>query len=165
VWREGFYREEGEQGESWRWARARASLALVNRSSQPQDVRLRMLVTPNVGGSTLVRSPLLPEPIRVERHNPLVDQRILLPPGRYDVHFESDAPRMAPPNDFREVVFEVRGLEVRRVAESGLPNPSLASGPRPAGGASGVIAFADGRADQDERAGTWWESSALSASP
>jgi phosphoglycerol transferase len=116
VWREGFYGEETDQDTSWRWARSRARLALVNRSPRSQGVSLRMLVTPNVGGSTVVRSALLPEPIRVQRHDPLVERRLLLPPGRHEVYFESDAPRLSPPNDFREVVFEVRDLRLQRVA-------------------------------------------------
>jgi phosphoglycerol transferase len=114
MWRDGFYGEERDALDSWRWARSRATLALVNRSRRAQDVRLRMLVTPNVGGTAVLRSPLFEKPIRVERNDPLVERKLMLPPGRHEIRFESDAPRLTPANDFRELAFQVRGLELQR---------------------------------------------------
>jgi phosphoglycerol transferase len=133
VWREGFSDEEGAPAESWRWGASKARMTLVNRAAYPRDFCLQMTVLPNPGGSVTIRSALFDEPVHVERNRPQVDKVLRLPPGQYDVHFDSDAPRVYPLDDFRVLVFSVRDFRVSPVARPLADSPSVAEDPRECG--------------------------------
>lgn len=44
-----------------------------------------------------------------------------LPPGRHDVGFVADAPRVYPPDDFRDLVFSVQDFRVSPVTAALVP--------------------------------------------
>jgi len=112
VWREGFSDQEDSPNLFWRWAGSDARMTLINRAAREQHVRIEMSVTPNEHGSVIIQSPLLGEPVRVERNRPHVERILRLPPGQHDIRFVSDAPRAHPPNDFRELVFGVQNFRL-----------------------------------------------------
>jgi phosphoglycerol transferase len=131
VWRDGFYDPEGTSEHTWRWARARGNIELVNRSSRAQQVHLNMTLVGNDGGHVMIDAPALSTrlDVQVTRHGERVGTTLVLPPGRYPVHFSSNAQPLYPPGDYRDLVFAVQNLALTPI-EAGVPRQvAAASGP------------------------------------
>jgi hypothetical protein len=86
-------------------------MTLVNRAAHTQNVRLEMSVVPN-DGTVTIYSPLLGEPVQVDRDSPSVDRILPLPTGQHEIRFVSDAGRGYPPTDLSQRGFVVENFRL-----------------------------------------------------
>lgn len=112
LWRDGFSDPEGTSEHPWRWGGATGRIELINRTRRTQKVRLEMTVLANGGGHVTIQSPLFQEPLNVDFHSQKVHSTLTLPPGTHPVLFASDAQRIYPPDDFRDMVFSVQNFRL-----------------------------------------------------
>jgi phosphoglycerol transferase len=113
VWQTGFSDPETGQDKSWRWCGAKGVMKLINRTSRDQQVKLDMILSADNGGNVTVESRFFNERIKVDWKGQPCSKTFTLPPGESAINFSSDARRVLPPNDFRELVFRVINFELR----------------------------------------------------
>lgn len=112
VWQTGFSDPETGQDKSWRWCAAEGKMKLINRTSRDRQVKLDMVVSADNGGNVMVKSRFFNERINVDWKGRPFSKTFTLPPGESAISFSSDARRVLPPNDFRELVFRVINFEL-----------------------------------------------------
>lgn len=112
VWLDGFSDLEAASEDVWRWGASSSRMELINSATRPQRVRLEMTVVANDGGDVTIRTPLLSQPLRVDRNGQNVRETLVLPPGKHPVDFASDARPAYPPDDFRDLVFSVQNFRL-----------------------------------------------------
>jgi phosphoglycerol transferase len=112
VWQTGFSDLEFGQDKSWRWCGSQGLMKLVNRTSRDKQVELKMILAADNGGVVEAHSSFFDEKVKVDWKGQQVSKTFTLPPGEHSVRFYSDARRILPPNDFRELVFCVINFEV-----------------------------------------------------
>lgn len=112
VWRDGFSEPDDTSEQAWRWGASSGRMELINGTSRPRTVRLEMTLASNPGGTVTVDTPLLSEPLRAGAAGENVRETLVLPPGTHQVRFSSDARRVFPPDDFRNMVFSVRNFRL-----------------------------------------------------
>jgi len=112
VWLDGFSDPEGTSEHAWRWGGSSGRMEVINSTTRPQKVRLEMTVVANDRGNVTIHTPLLSQPLRVDRNGQNVRETLVLPPGKHPVHFSSNARRAYPPDDFRDLVFSVQNFRL-----------------------------------------------------
>ncbi|MGE3440161.1 MAG: hypothetical protein AB7O81_31390 [Blastocatellales bacterium] len=112
VWQTGFSDLEFGQDRSWRWCCVAGKMKLINRTSRDQQVKLDMILAADNGGNVRVESAFFNEKIKVDWKGQPFSKTFTLPPGESAISFSSDARRVLPPNDFRELVFRVINFEL-----------------------------------------------------
>src|SRR4030095_6439585 len=115
VWQSGFSELEGPPNDNWRWCGAEGRMELINRTARPQQVRLEMTVAADYGGNVTIQAPFFTEQMKADKNGQKVDKTFDLPPGEHVVYFASDARRVYPANDYRELVFRVRYFKLTLV--------------------------------------------------
>jgi phosphoglycerol transferase len=115
VWQTGFSDLEFGQDRSWRWCGAEGLMMLVNRTARDRQVELKMILAADNGGTVEVKSLFFNEKMKVDWKGQQFSRNFTLPPGEHEIRFSSDARRILPPNDFRELVFSVGNFEVTPV--------------------------------------------------
>ncbi|MCI0337738.1 MAG: hypothetical protein L0226_09185 [Acidobacteria bacterium] len=114
VWQSGFSDLEFGHGMSWRWCGAKGVMKLINRTSRDQQLRLDMTLAADNGGIVRVESRFFNEEIKVDWKGQPFSKAFTLPPGEHVLDFSSNARRILPVNDFRELVFRVINFELAR---------------------------------------------------
>ncbi len=112
VWQTGFSDPEFGQDRSWRWCGAEGVMKLVNRTSRQQQVKLDMILAADNGGTVRMESRLFNDQAKVDWKGQPFSKTFTLPPGESALRFTSDARRVLPPNDFRELVFRVINFDL-----------------------------------------------------
>ncbi|MGE0132512.1 MAG: hypothetical protein AB7U82_30890 [Blastocatellales bacterium] len=112
VWQTGFSDLEFGQGRSWRWCGVAGKMKLINRTSRDQQVRLDMILAADNGGNVRVESAFFNDQVKVDWKGQPFSKTFTLPPGESAINFSSNARRVLPPNDFRELVFRVINFEL-----------------------------------------------------
>ena len=115
VWLDGFSEPNDTSEQAWRWGASSGRMELINSTTRPQRVRLEMTLVSNPGGTVIVDTPLLSEPLRADSTGENVRETLVLPPGKHEVRFSSNAQRVFPPDDFRNMVFSVRNFRLTLV--------------------------------------------------
>lgn len=87
-------------------------MKLINSTTRPRTVRLEMTIVANDGGNVTIDTPLLSQPLRVDRHSQNVRVTLALPPGKHPVQFASDARPVYPPGDFRDLVLSAQNFRL-----------------------------------------------------
>jgi len=113
VWQTGFSDLEFGQDKSWRWCGAKGVMKLINRTSRDQQVKLDMILAADNSGIVRMESRFFNEKVKVDWKGQPFTSAFTLPPGEHTIDFSSDARRVLPPNDFRELVFRVINFELR----------------------------------------------------
>jgi phosphoglycerol transferase len=112
VWRNGCYDQEGTLDNYWRWCGSKGTIELVNRTDRNLELNLETLLTADNGGDLKLTSPFFQEKLSIDRLGRLLSKSITLPPGQQFIEFECNAERILPPNDFRELVFQMRNFKL-----------------------------------------------------
>jgi phosphoglycerol transferase len=131
VWQEGFSDLEYDQdGRSWYWCAEEGTMRLINRGSQPREVKLEMIVAADNGGTVEMQSAFFSEQLKVDWKGQPFTRTFTLPPGEHEVNFSSDAQPILPLNDFRELVFRVINFEMVPVQAAVEEKKAQAAGAR-----------------------------------
>lgn len=120
VWQAGFSDQEGTATDYWRWCGATGQMQIVNRTRRAQTVHVDITFSADYGGTVWMESPFFSESIRVDWKGQRFEKTIVVPPGEHPVSFRSDARRILPPNDFRDLVFRVRNFKLIAVDQQAL---------------------------------------------
>ncbi len=113
VWQTGFSDLEfGQDNRSWHWCGAEGVMKLVNSTSKDQEVKLEMILAADNGGTVEIQSQFFNEKLKVDWKGQQFSRTFAMPPGQHAIRFASDARRILPPNDFRELVFRVINFEM-----------------------------------------------------
>ncbi|MGH9847272.1 MAG: hypothetical protein ACREEM_51910, partial [Blastocatellia bacterium] len=126
VWQAGFSDQEGTLTDYWRWCGADGQMQIVNRTGRDQPLNLEMAISADHGGLVTMESRFFKESVRVDWKGQRFAKAITVPPGEHTVKFHSDARRVLPPNDFRDLVFRVRNF--RLIAVETPAEPKKAAG-------------------------------------
>jgi hypothetical protein len=117
VWRNGCYDQEGTLDNYWRWCGSKGTIELVNRTDRTLELNLETLLTADNGGDLKLTSSFFQEKLSIDRLGRLFTKSITLPPGHQSIEFECNAERVLPPNDFRELVFQMRNFKLAPVEQ------------------------------------------------
>jgi hypothetical protein len=105
----GCYGQEMRVDGPWRWCPQSGVLSVENLSTRSQSVRLDMILSTGhaVPYRMSIRGPQVDERLDVTRYGARFVRIIRVPPGKAQIQFRSDAPRVDAPNDPRYMVFGV----------------------------------------------------------
>lgn len=112
VWRSGCYDQEGSYEDYWRWCGSMGTIQLINRTDRNLDLSLETLISAENGGEFQISSEYFQEKLTLDRWGRLFSKTMTVSPGEHSIRFECDARRILPPNDFRELVLQMRNLKV-----------------------------------------------------
>ncbi len=115
VWQAGFSDQEGTLTDYWRWCGADGQMQIVNRTGRDQPLNLEVTLSADHGGTVTMESRFFNESVRVDWKGQRFAKAITVPPGEHTVKFHSDARRVLPPNDFRDLVFRARNFKLTPV--------------------------------------------------
>ena len=109
TWRPGFSDLEVLGSKTWRWCSQSGTLALVNLSDRPKDVKIEMIVSTGYTGPSRFTVQIASEieSFQVNWAGSPYSKRFTLPPGATEIGFASDAPAVVAKGDQRVLVFRV----------------------------------------------------------
>jgi hypothetical protein len=117
-WGPGFYGQEVNGDDTWRWCQSKCELFLENDGSLPAPTLLSAtLVTgQNQASDVWLRSSIFSKTYQVSSAGTNILERFALPPGRYRFEFSTSAPRVDAPTDPRVLVLQIRNVQLKSEA-------------------------------------------------
>lgn len=113
-WKEGFYAQEQNFSEgAWRWSNKQSTLIINNPTSAVKETQIKItLQTGHPDYSSLkIESKLFSEVVKINVEPSTFSKKILLPPGKHEIKFTSDAkPANNALGDTRKLFFRVNQL-------------------------------------------------------
>lgn len=113
-WKEGFYAQEQNFSEgAWRWSNKQSTLIINNPTSAVKETQIKItLQTGQPDYSNLrIESKLFSEVVKINVEPSTFSKKILLPPGKHEIKFISDAkPANNALGDPRKLFFRVNNL-------------------------------------------------------
>lgn len=113
-WKEGFYAQEQNFKEGrWRWSNQQSRLIINNPTSVAKEAQIKItLQTAHPEYSNLkIESKLFSEVAKINDKPSTFSKKFLLPPGKHEIKFTSDAkPANNAPGDTRELFFRVNKI-------------------------------------------------------
>ena len=114
IYERGFYDEEKNEERTWRWARERGRMTLLNPLDEPRVVTVRLELQTGSEDRRTVRIGLSgeTEAIEVALRAPYTKQIEIPRRGRVEVDLSCDCDRVVAPGDPREMYFGVAQVEI-----------------------------------------------------
>jgi phosphoglycerol transferase len=113
-WKEGFYpQEQSFKAGTWRWSNKQSTLIINNSASVSKEAEISItLQTSWQDYSNLrIESKLFSDVIKINAQPSTFSQKFLLPPGKHEIKFTSDAqPANNAPGDTRKLFFRVNKI-------------------------------------------------------
>jgi phosphoglycerol transferase len=109
-WKEGFYDQEQTFKEgTWRWSNKQSILIINNSTSTVKEAQINMTLEngwPDYSNLN-IESELFSEVLKINNKPSKFSKKFVLPPGKHQIKFTSDAQQINAPNDPRNLFFRV----------------------------------------------------------
>lgn len=116
-WLDGFYTLEGNDENNWRWCSSEGTLIIINPS---EEERVVVMSTVFISGHKTfsklkIESNILNDHLSINNSGVEYVTEFLLPPGKHEINFYSNAERIDAPGDSRELYFGVRNFKLSQI--------------------------------------------------
>lgn len=113
-WNKGFYPEETDKLDFWRWSKKRSSLTLVNDNPENINITLSFDFMSNYPEYTnlIISSKLFNSELKMNSIKKKFNKKIILPKGPFQIKFETDSKKAISSTDPRELYFRIFNFKV-----------------------------------------------------
>jgi phosphoglycerol transferase len=109
-WEQGFYNQESNPNESWRWCQAAGTLKVINPTEKERRVVIETAFSANADSNLEISGALFTETLRLNATPRAFAKTITVPPGEHVIQFKCDSPPVPPHIDSRTLVFRVNNF-------------------------------------------------------
>lgn len=118
LWQDGFYDEERNTENYWRWSAERGRMEIVNNSRRAKQIRLDMMLAAGRDAHLQIESALFSERLPITFAGVHLSRTLIIAPGRHLIRFACDAPRVISPLDPRILVFRLQNFKITELSAS-----------------------------------------------
>ena len=113
-WGEDFYQEETDGQNFWHWSKKQSSIIIVNDKPKNKNIILKFKVMSNYPeySNLKISSKLFSEDLKINVLKISYEKGFKLPPGRYQIKFDTDSKKVISPGDSRELYFRIFDLKI-----------------------------------------------------
>jgi hypothetical protein len=117
-WQAGFFPEEVDGANRWRWCGRDGTLEIVNPSDHPKQFALDFIAKTCLPGAAIlqIQSPAFSEQLTVDAPGSPVVKTLEIPPGRLPIHFHCTAAPFVHPS--RTIVFGIFNFQLQEVVRN-----------------------------------------------
>ena len=116
LWKDGFYEEETDGLDSWRWAKQVATIELNNSNAEDKTVKITFrLATGSPEYSSIEISGLIEDSKNVNNKANFIEKKINVPPGMSEINFISGAKQLVDDLDKRSLFFRIYDFNIKEL--------------------------------------------------
>lgn len=112
-WGKGFYQEETDSVNTWHWSKNQSSLTIINDNIENKNITLKFDVVSNYPeySNLVISSKLFTQNLRINETATSFEKQIILPQGKLEIQFNTDAKKVILPNNERDLYFRIFNLK------------------------------------------------------
>ncbi len=113
-WGKGFYQEETDNKNTWHWSKNRSLLTIVNDNKETKNISLKFEVVSNYPeySNLVISSKIFTQKLRINETTTSFKKQIVLPKGKFEIKFDTDAKKVILPNNERDLYFRIFNLKI-----------------------------------------------------
>lgn len=115
LWQDGCYEPEKNDTDNWRWCQEKATLVIENFAKENITASITMSFTSGASAKSALQmsGDLITETLEINSIPYPLQKKIIFPPGKHLIRFESEAKKLEAPNDPRHLVFQIFNFSIQ----------------------------------------------------